>query len=120
MIEFGKNEDNMLMMPMDLDNLLQTVWIWSEKSNLLSNRMPKNFVELTKFNLLFLIRIFGWPVKSLLENTVYEDLLTLRESLFAHSQVSILFNSSFKKSTQFIYRVRGIKNSTVIGEMHKI
>ena len=28
MIEFGKNEDNLRMMPMDLDSLLQTVWIW--------------------------------------------------------------------------------------------
>ena len=52
MIEFGKNEYNLCLMPMDFDNLLQTVWIWSEKSNLLSMVMPKNYVELTK-NLLY-------------------------------------------------------------------
>ena len=63
----------------------------SEKSNLLSMVMPKNFVALTKFTSLFLIRILGWPVKSLLGNIYSIRRFADVEGKFVCAQPSIQF-----------------------------
>ena len=106
MIEFGKNEDNFRMtpnLPMDLDNLLQIYWMWSEKFNLLSMVMPKNLVELTKFNLLFLIRILLWPVKLSLENSYSIRRFGDIEGKFVCAQPGINFISFFIKKKHTVH-----------------